>query len=300
MFCLTLPLIVIVLWFVGAITLCFRKWKIASLLIAACLLLNWYSETIALRPFFGQGDGQIKVMTFNVNSPGTDFEKKKSEIIAQIEAEDPDFLYLPELGTAGNEVHERLKAAYPFTNAPLHLRDDGVEPFYSKWPIDTIIGLSDPHAYHSIYRMQVSQETDTLAIYCCHLSSNLLDFSPNKLDALQKGYDERAKEADILYDALTHEKYPAIVMGDMNDISGSYTLRKIESAGLLRQGSAGLTDAWWEGGFGYGTTYHDHGLRLRLDHILYDEDRLTLSDVKVIDTDASDHNALVGGFRIEV
>ena len=292
MFCLTLPLIVIVLLFVGAITFCFKRLKIASSLIAACLLLNWYSETIALRPFFGQGDGQIKVMTFNVNSPGTDFEKKKSEIIAQIEAEDPDFLYLPELGTAGNEMHERLKAVYPFTNAPLHLRDDGVEPFYSKWPIDTIIGLSDPHAYHSIYRIQVSKETDTLAIYCCHLSSNLLDFSPNKLDALKKGYEERAKEADILYDALTHEKYPAIVMGDMNDISGSYTLRRIESAGL--------TDASWKGGFGYGTTYHDHGLRLRLDHILYNEDRLQLTDVKVIDTDASDHNALVGGFRIEV
>ena len=292
MYCLTLPLIVIVLLFVGAITFCFKRLKIASSLIAACLLLNWYSETIALRPFFGQGDGQIKVMTFNVNSPGTDFEKKKSEIIAQIESEDPDFLYLPELGTAGNDVHERLKEIYPYTNAPLHLRDDGVEPFYSKWPIDTIIGLSDPHAYHSIYRIQVSKETDTLAIYCCHLSSNLLDFSPNKLDALKKGYEERAKEADILYDALTHEKYPAIVMGDMNDISGSYTLRRIESAGL--------TDAWWKGGFGYGTTYHDHGLRLRLDHILYDEDCLTLSDVKVIDTDASDHNALVGGFRIEV
>ncbi len=292
MFCLTLPLIVIVLLFVGAITFCFKRLKIASSLIAACLLLNWYSETIALRPFFGQGDGQIKVMTFNVNSPGTDFEKKKSEIIAQIESEDPDFLYLPELGTAGNEVHERLKAVYPYTNATVHLRDDGVEPFYSKWPIDTIIDLSNPHAYHSIYRIQVSKETDTIAIYCCHLSSNLLDFSPNKWDALQKGYEERAQEADILYDALTHEKYPAIVMGDMNDISGSYTLRRIESAGL--------TDAWWKGGFGYGATYHDHGLRLRLDHILYDEDRLTLTDVKVIDTDASDHNALVGGFRIEV
>ena len=89
-------------------------------------------------------------------------------------------------------------------------------------------------------------------------------------------------------------------MGDMNDISGFYTLRRIEAAELLRQGSAELADAWWKGGFGYGTTYHDHGLRLRLDHILYDEHCLTLSDVNVIDTDASDHNELVGGFRIEV
>lgn len=291
MFCLILPLIVTALLVVGAITLCFKKWKVASLLIATGLLLNWYSETIALHPFFEQDDEQIRVMTFNVNSPGIDFEKNKSKIIAQIKAEDPDFLFLPELGTAGNDVHERMKQIYPHINAPLHLRDDGVEPFYSKWPIDTIMGLSDPHAYHSIYRVQVSRDTDTLAIYCCHLSSNLLDYTTNKWDALQNGYEERAQEAEILYDALSHESYPSIVMGDMNDISGSYTLRRIEAAGLA--------DAWWKGGFGYGTTYHDHGLRLRLDHILYEEDRLQLTNVKVIDTDASDHNALVSGFRLK-
>ena len=86
-------------------------------------------------------------------------------------------------------------------------------------------------------------------------------------------------------------------MGDMNDISGSYTLHRIEAAELLRQGSAELADAWWKGGFGYGTTYHDHGLRL--DHVLYDEDRLQLTNVKVIDTDASDHNALSAGFKLK-
>ena len=260
------------------------------MLLALALAGNQYSRLFALG--FTSGESDVKVMTFNVHCSADDVTAKSEEVMHIISTESPDFLFLPELGTAGNEVHERLKAVYPYTNATVHLRDDGVEPFYSKWPIDTIIGLSDPHAYHSIYRILVSKETETLAIYCCHLSSNLLDFSPNKWDALRKGYEERAKEADILHDALSREPYPAIVMGDMNDISGSYTLRRIESAGL--------TDAWWKGGFGYGTTYHDHGLRLRLDHILYDEDRLTLSDVKVIDTDASDHNALVGGFRIEV
>lgn len=284
-------LVAVPILFVGSIVAAVqRKWKIGIVLLALALACNWYSRLFAFG--FTSGESDVKVMTFNVHCSADDITAKSEEVMHIISTESPDFLFLPELGTAGNEVHERLKEIYPYTNAPLHLRDDGVEPFYSKWPIDTIIGLSDPHAYHSIYRMQVSQETDTLAIYCCHLSSNLLDFSPNKWDALQKGYEERAQEADILYDALTHEKYPAILMGDMNDISGSYTLRRIESAGL--------TDAWWKGGFGYGTTYHDHGLRLRLDHILYDEERLKLTDVKVIDTDASDHNALVGGFRIEV
>lgn len=283
-------LVAVPILFVGSIVAAVqRKWKIGIVLLALALACNWYSRLFAFG--FTSGESDVKVMTFNVHCSADDITAKSEEVMHIISTESPDFLFLPELGTAGNEVHERLKEIYPYTNAPLHLRDDGVEPFYSKWPIDTIIGLSDPHAYHSIYRMQVSQETDTLAIYCCHLSSNLLDFSPNKWDALEKGYEERAQEADILYDALTHEKYPAILMGDMNDISGSYTLRRIESAGL--------TDAWWKGGFGYGTTYHDHGLRLRLDHILYDEDRLQLTNVKVIDTDASDHNALSAGFKLK-
>lgn len=281
-------LVAVPILFVGSIfAAVLRKWKIGIVLLALALAGNWYGGLFALG--FTNGESDVKVMTFNVHCSADDVTAKREVVVHIICTESPDFLFLPELGTAGNDVHERLKEIYPYTNAPLHLRDDGVEPFYSKWPIDTIIGLSDPHAYHSIYRILVSKETDTLAIYCCHLSSNLLDFSPNKVDALQKGYEERAKEADILYDALSREAYPAIVMGDMNDISGSYTLRKIESAGF--------TDAWWKGGFGYGTTYHDHGLRLRLDHILYNEDRLKLTDVKEIDTDASDHNAVVGGFR---
>ena len=122
------------------------------------------------------------------------------------------------------------------------------------------------------------------------MTSNLFSLSSNVWENLKTGYHRRALEADIIHDAITNEKYPTIVVGDMNDISGSYTLRHIESAGMA--------DAWWKGGFGYGTTYHDHGLRLRLNHILYDEDRLKLTDVNVIDTDASDHNALSAGFKL--
>lgn len=171
---------------------------------------------------------------------------------------------------------------------------------FSRWPIDSISSIKLPYIGHSIYRVLVRHPQQPIVIYCCHLTSNLLMLSSDKWGGLKEGYRNRTLEADAIYEALQHESYPVIVMGDMNDISSSYTLRRIESVGTLRHGSAGLTDAWWKGGFGYGTTYHDHGLRLRLDHILYDEDRLTLSDVKVIDTDASDHNALVGGFRIEV
>ena len=270
-----------------------RRWVISGLLLCIIVALNAYTECFAFGCVNKDTKSDIKVMCFNVHLLNDSSEARACCISNIIVEEDPDFVFMTEYyGSSSDTLLNAMLARYPYHETSNRWDNNCGDVFFSRWQIDAIENKKPRLSYGSMYRVQLSQETDTLAIYCCHLSSNLLDFSPNKLDALQKGYEERAKEADILYDALTHEKYPAIVMGDMNDISGSYTLRRIESAGL--------TDAWWKGGFGYGTTYHDHGLRLRLDHILYDEDRLTLSDVKVIDTDASDHNALVGGFRIEV
>ena len=266
---------------------------ISGLLLCIIVALNAYTECFAFGCVNKDTKSDIKVMCFNVHLLNDSSEARACCISNIIVEEDPDFVFLTEYyGSSSDSLLNAMLAHYPYYDKSNRWDNNCGDVFFSRWSIDTTENIKPRLSYGSMYRVQLSHEKDTLAIYCCHLSSNLLDFSPNKWDALKKGYEERAKEADILYDALTHEKYPAIVMGDMNDISGSYTLRRIESAGL--------TDAWWKGGFGYGTTYHDHGLRLRLDHILYNEDRLHLTDVKVIDTDASDHNALVGGFRIEV
>lgn len=78
-----------------------------------------------------------------------------------------------------------------------------------------------------------------------------------------------------------------LVMGDLNDVCGLPALKKFATAGLK--------DAWSEGGFGYGATIHTP-LPYRIDHILHNEG-LVLKGVKVIDTsDISDHNALVAVF----
>lgn len=266
---------------------------ICGLLLCIIVALNAYTECFAFGCVNKDTKSDIKVMCFNVHLLNDSSEARACCICNIIVEEDPDFVFMTEYyGSSSDSLLNAMLAHYPYYDKSNRWDNNCGDVFFSRWSIDTTENIKPRLSYGSMYRVQLSHEKDTLAIYCCHLSSNLLDFSPNKLDALKKGYEERAKEADILYDALTHEKYPAIVMGDMNDISGSYTLRRIESAELA--------DAWWKGGFGYGATYHDHGLRLRLDHILYDEDRLTLTDVKVIDTDASDHNALVDGFRIEV
>lgn len=95
-------------------------------------------------------------------------------------------------------------------------------------------------------------------------------------------------EADAIFKCLKPEKYPAIVMGDMNNIGGLYTVRRIE------QGS--MADAWWKVGIGYGCTFYKYAFRLRFGHILYDEKRMLLKDVTIHDAELSCHNALLASF----
>jgi endonuclease/exonuclease/phosphatase (EEP) superfamily protein YafD len=80
-------------------------------------------------------------------------------------------------------------------------------------------------------------------------------------------------------------------MGDMNDVPGTTTVRKIKFAGLK--------DAWWQGGCGYGSTYHDGWIKLRIDYVFYDDQQLKLKYVDVIgEKEWSDHRAIIAGFDL--
>ena len=80
--------------------------------------------------------------------------------------------------------------------------------------------------------------------------------------------------------------HPVIIMGDMNDFN--------RSALLDTFAINGFRDSWWEGGNGYGHTFHSGWMRLRIDHILHSE-QLVLKSIKVIGTNLSDHNPVVAG-----
>ena len=100
-------------------------------------------------------------------------------------------------------------------------------------------------------------------------------------------YSKRIKEAGEIAREVSQLEKPVIVLGDMNDVGGSKTIRQIESVGLK--------DAWWEGGFGYGATIHKP-LPYRIDHILYSK-QLKLNRVKVISSEGlSDHDAIFAEF----
>lgn len=104
--------------------------------------------------------------------------------------------------------------------------------------------------------------------------------------------DYQARNVRRFIDDARAEGKMVIVAGDLNDWCGSTTLNT-----LMGEGENALKDAWWEGGNGFGFTYQGWHLRLRLDHILY-SGGLELNDVKVIDSDLSDHRPLVAYFYI--
>lgn len=105
--------------------------------------------------------------------------------------------------------------------------------------------------------------------------------------------DYQARNVRRFIDEARAEGKTVIVAGDLNDWCGSTTLNT-----LMGEGDDALKDAWWEGGNGFGFTYQGWHLRLRLDHILY-SDGLELQDVKVIDSDLSDHRPLVAKFKVK-
>ena len=108
-----------------------------------------------------------------------------------------------------------------------------------------------------------------------------------------RAIDVRKEEAKLLNSWVKQNNdVPVIVCGDLNDFGGTPTLRALQNHSKLK-------DAWWNGGLGYGATYHGHEfMYFRLDHILYNNE-LQLQKVRVAEQNFSDHDALVARFRFQ-
>lgn len=259
-----------------------KMWKWAVSASILFLTINYATQTIPFNLAFGENGNMVdlKVLCYNVRCLNSSYPDNEIKIARQILAEDPDVIYLCEFALYRNRQLDSIMNSHSFCRYYI----SGTNcVFYSKYKMDCLKSIitDGTKRKHSLNAMTYIDVNGTkITIIGCHLSSSH--------HHLLEGYNRRQKEADTIYDIITKNSYPVIVMGDMNDISGSYTIRRIQDAGLV--------DAWWERGCGYGTTFHNKLLKLRLDHILYQKEKINLKHVRVIDSDFSDHNALFASF----
>ena len=223
----------------------------------------------------------FSVMCYNVRCRDDFYKDNQIKIAKQILRESPDVVFLCEFHLSKSRKLDSIMQQYGKYKQYYRSKSNCI--FYSKYEIDNIKGI-DTQTTNGVWAknnlVHVFHPKGVVTIVGCHLSSSRKD--------IIGGYRNRVTETDSIYKALCDEKSPIIVMGDLNDVSGSYIVSRIKDIGL--------SDTWWEGGFGYGTTFHNKWLRLRLDHILYPKDKLKLEIVKVIDSNLSDHNALIANF----
>lgn len=254
---------------------------------------------IAFHPFRSEGQPQLIVMTWNVRCPnGTDRERQVAiaELVLKVDA---DFVLLNEYNQDSCAVADSLiKTRYPFTEEyQSHKRSGDI--FYSKRIMSNAGHVYIPKHGKVIQTIKatIANGNDSVQLFGVHLASIHYDINAagnkkNKTTSYERYKDTqntRCFQAHWTKYALLQSKHPVIVMGDMNDFNCSAPLDTLASCGLK--------DAWWEGGNGYGATFHDGWMRLRIDHILHSKE-LKLESVKVIETDLSDHNPIVAGFSL--
>lgn len=305
MFILIVPWLLLLLLFVSLILLCRKKWKWGLLLIVLGVVVNVYTECIPLRLCSVNKSSKgkvISVMCFNIEGMTGDIKQKAPLIANLINSITPDIIYLTEYCEQDVLALDTLLERYLYSTKDLH--NEG-SYFYSMFPISTTSRLinEDGSVIFGVYKNDVYVGNDTISIYGCHLSSNNYDLEQTRVapDSIN-GYMDvinyirnvgyacklRTKESEAVAEDIIQSFKKAILMGDLNDISGSTPLRTLEYSGLK--------DAWWEGGVGYGATIHNP-FPYRIDHIMFTPG-LNILNIKKLDAaGASDHDALYAVFE---
>lgn len=269
-------------------------------------------------------------MTFNIDAYDstklTDYFQ--DGLLRLLEQEKPDILCLQELSFRNfSKIKSQLDSIYGVRNG-IETEDEKWRfRFYSNYPmrnfkwfkcsgeIDMGDMSDDEKTEINVYQNQMNTMSAEFEIepgrwatvFSGHLRSSAYSTARRSMDKdaswfdglslYKRNYevgkrirDYEAENVRRYIDDARAEGKPVIVAGDLNDWCGSYCLNTLMGNDLK--------DAWWEGGNGFGWTYFGWHLRLRLDHILY-SDELELVDVKVIDSDLSDHKPLVAKFRFK-
>ena len=299
MIILTVPVLLVLLLISSIILLIRKRWKTGIMLLCLSFLLNIYTETFPLNLSYlfntEKKENSLRILTYNIQYNNTYLKQQTDsleEMIRFFKEQDADIVVLPEsrLNSCCPLLRKKLKQLYPYD-----ITDDYegnsyyIETFVcSRYPVKNARQLSD-----YVYIMDVLINEKTLKLVACHLESNqwhsTLNGDKGIISNIKNGFNKRAEQAQIICEALQHTSDAVIVCGDLNDVSGSATLSTL-------QNRLNLQDAWWQTGLGYGATFNNKGLYLRLDHILCSA-TLEIESTRVPHTEFSDHYPVITYIR---
>jgi len=303
---LTAPVFLGLLLLVAILLFVFRKYKYGLVFLACVVLLNAMTETFAISVPCNCNGECLTIMTYNTQSTSSDYmtqnRENPTEMSELIIKQDADIVCLQEYeGWYCDYLKKVLSANYPFfVQMPEMPKESAV---FSKYPIEDVKQIPGD----LVMEMTINRKGRIIKLIVCHMASNRID-SINKelegramwyerfgsyMDGINKAGEKRVDEVEKIkkrVKSCLSKGIPVVVCGDMNDVGGSKPLRILKSAGLK--------DAWWEKGLGFGFTYYGHQwMKFRLDHIMY-SDALKCKSVKVVRQDFSDHNPIVAKFEL--
>ena len=303
---LTAPIILGLLLLVAILLFVFRKYKYGLVFLACGVLLNVMTETFAVTFPKNSNGESLTIMTYNTQSTSSVYMTQNREnpigMSGLIMKQAADIVCLQEYERwYCDYLKKALSMNYPyFVQMPEMPKESAV---FSKYPIEDVKQILDD----LVMEMTINRKGRIIKLIVCHLASNRID-SINKelegramwyerfgsyMDGINKAGEKRVDEVEKIkkrVKSCLSKGIPVVVCGDMNDVGGSKPLRILQSAGLK--------DAWWEKGLGFGFTYYGHQwMKFRLDHIMY-SDALKCKSVKVVRQDFSDHNPIVAAFEL--
>lgn len=252
----------------------------------------------------------FRVMSYNVQLFGLynwkDNKKHRNEMFRFLRKSDPDIACFQEYFYEETDYFETTDTLVKILDADnvhfeaassLHGTHHWGAATFSRYPIvhRGKIKFEKSKGNICLYS-DIVKGADTVRVFNVHFESNHLEtekidrlaegdstariIASDMFKALRKSYQKRAKQVDLVREAIEKSPYPVIVCGDFNDTPVSYSYSEI---------SHGLKDAFLESGTGFGFTYAGKIPFLRIDYILHDE-RLKSSQFKVIrDKKLSDH-----------
>lgn len=257
-----------------------------------------------------EDENSLKVMTYNIASlrfgEKENREDKLEKIKNFIATEDPDIICFQEFCyTSSYDIKNELKQFFPQYNSSYYLHRYGYElrgnVILSKLKIIDSGKFNLKNTANVIHYTDFEIKGTKMRIYNCHFQSysirpstvmsKLKDSKSLSLERtkFRGAVAKRVEQVSILLKHRESVDFPAVILGDFNDIPLSDTYKRL---------SRNTKDSFIEAGQSWGATFNLFFPLFRIDYILLPKEVKVLSH-RVLYPKFSDHYPIVSTFNIE-